>query len=108
MALPADIPLAAGGEDTQVVPLLVKTLPVVLGATVCNADVVFPNSTLLAAKVVAPVPPDPTAKVALNPAAVPEVFWFSVGKSAATAIDNAPEVVVLLSMPVAKDEVPAL
>ena len=31
-------------------------------------------------RVVAPVPPDPTTNVADNPAAVPVVFWFKVGK----------------------------
>jgi hypothetical protein len=41
----------------QVVPLLVKTLPDVLGATKETADVPLPNTTLLAVKVVAPVPP---------------------------------------------------
>ena len=34
-------------------------------------------------EVVTPVPPEATAKVADRPAAVPVVFWFSVGMSAA-------------------------
>ena len=38
---------------------------------------------LAPAKVVAPVPPEPIAKVADKPAAVPVVFWFSVGTSPA-------------------------
>ena len=70
-------------------PLLVKTFPEVPAA-------------------VTPVPPEATAKVAESPAAVPEVFWFKVGKSAATAIDNAPVVVVLFTIPVAKADVPKL
>jgi hypothetical protein len=34
---PADMPLAAGAVDCQVVPFEVRTLPVVPGATVCTA-----------------------------------------------------------------------
>jgi len=41
-------------------------------------------------------------------AADPVVFWFNVGKSAATAILKAPVVVVLFKMPVARADVPAL
>ena len=40
-------------------------------------------------------------------AALPVVFWFNVGKSAATAIDNAPVVVVDFKMPVVSADVPA-
>jgi hypothetical protein len=49
-----------GVDDTQVVPLLVKTLPKVLGATACIADVPLPNNTLFAARVADPVPPTVT------------------------------------------------
>ena len=49
-----------GAALVQAVPLDVNTLPDVPAA-------------------VSPVPPDPTANVADNPAAVPDVFWFSVG-----------------------------
>ena len=31
-------------------------------------------------RLVVPVPPEATGRVAESPAAVPEVFWFSVGK----------------------------
>ena len=40
-------------------------------------------------------------------AALPVVFWFRVGKSAATAIVKAPVDVVLFRMPVARADVPA-
>ena len=51
---------AAGVVDCQVVPLEVSTLPVVPGATTWTADVPLPKMTLLAVKLVAPVPPDAT------------------------------------------------
>jgi hypothetical protein len=35
-------------------------------------------------------------------AALPDVFWFSVGKSAATAMEGAPVPVVFFRIPVAK------
>ena len=50
-------PEAAGAVDCHVVPLLVKTLPDVLGATKLGVDVPLPKITLLAVKVVKPVPP---------------------------------------------------
>ena len=43
---------------------------------------------LAPAKVEAPVPPEATANVADNPAAVPVVFWFKVGK---VQLVNVPE-----------------
>ena len=43
----------------------------------------------------------------MSVAALPVVFWLSVGKSAATAMLKAPVVVVLFIIPVASDEVPA-
>ena len=55
--VPADIPLAAGAVDCHVAPLDVKTLPDVLGATTCTAEVPLPKITLLAVIEVAPVPP---------------------------------------------------
>jgi hypothetical protein len=61
--LPAVIPLAAGGDDVQLVPSEVKTLPAVLGATTCNAEVPLPKRTLFAVKVAAPVPPLATGSV---------------------------------------------
>ena len=63
MLKPADMPLAAGVVDCQVVPFEVRTLPDVLGATTCTADVPLPKITLLAVMLVAPVPPLATAKV---------------------------------------------
>ena len=41
----------------HVVPFEVRTLPLVPGATACRALVPLPRRTLLAARVVAPVPP---------------------------------------------------
>jgi hypothetical protein len=64
-------PDVTGVEEVHVVPLLVKTLPVVPGATNCTADVPLPRRTLLAVRVAAPVPPLVTAKtpVELAPSA---------------------------------------
>jgi hypothetical protein len=45
--------------------------------------------------------PEPRTPVIL--AAVPVVDWFRVGKSAATAIENTPVVVVFFMMPVPSD-----
>jgi hypothetical protein len=45
------------------VPFEVKTFPVVLGATTCTAEVPLPKMTLLAVKLVAPVPPLATGSV---------------------------------------------
>ena len=44
-----------------------------------NVFATFVTGKLAPAKVVAPVPPEPIAKVADSPAAVPVVFWLSVG-----------------------------
>ena len=63
--------VAPAAADTHVVPLLVSTLPLVPGATNCTAEVPLPRRTLLAVRVVAPVPPLATASVADNPADVP-------------------------------------
>jgi hypothetical protein len=43
---------------------------------------------------------------AVTVAALPVVFWFNIGKSPATAIVNAPVVVVLFRIPVVRAEVP--
>lgn len=53
----------AGVLDCQVVPLLVSTLPLVLGATKVGADVPLPKMTLLAVSVVRLVPPLATGRV---------------------------------------------
>ena len=60
-------PEAAGAVDCQVVPLLVKTLPVVLGATNVGADVPLPKITLLAVRVARLVPPLATGNVPVTP-----------------------------------------
>lgn len=57
MIAPAGTIGAAGAVLDHVVPLLVKILPDVLGATKETADVPLPKTTLLAVNVVAPVPP---------------------------------------------------
>jgi len=66
VAFACDKPLAAGVEDTQVVPLEVKMLPFVLGATKLGVDVPLPRMTLLAVKVVRPVPPWSTPRVPVD------------------------------------------
>jgi hypothetical protein len=63
MDLPAVIPLAAGVVDCQVVPFEVRTLPAVLGATVCKPEVPFPNKTPFVERLVVPVPPLATGSV---------------------------------------------
>tara|TARA_R110000868_G_scaffold117574_2_gene312068 strand:- start:181 stop:573 length:393 start_codon:yes stop_codon:yes gene_type:complete len=67
MDLPAVMPEAAGAVDCHVIPFEVKTFPDVLGATNKGADVPLPRTTLLAVKVVAPVPPLATGKVPVTP-----------------------------------------
>ena len=51
-------------------PLEVRTLPDVDGATVCTAPVPLPRMTLLAVRVVEPVPPLATDKVPVVPATI--------------------------------------
>ena len=63
IAWPLLAPDAAGVVDCQVVPLLVSTLPLVLGATKVGADAPLPKMTLLAVKVVRLVPPLATGSV---------------------------------------------
>ena len=48
-------------------PLEVRTLPLVPGATACNAEVPLPSKTLLAVNVVEPVPPFATPNVPVTP-----------------------------------------
>ena len=60
-------PEAAGAVDCHVVPLLVRTLPLVLGATNKGVDVPLPRITLLTVRVAAPVPPFATGKVPVTP-----------------------------------------
>ena len=65
-------PLAAGAVEAHVVPLLVSTLPELLGATNVGADAPLPKMTLLAVRVVRLVPPLATGN------AVPEYVIASV------------------------------
>lgn len=51
------VPLVAGAWLSQFVPLLVRTFPVVPGATNVTLEVPAPMMTLLAVRVVSPVPP---------------------------------------------------
>lgn len=67
-------PPPAGAVLCQVVPLLVRTLPEVLGATKVGLLVPLPRMTLFAVSVASPVPPEATASVALKPAAVPVIL----------------------------------
>ena len=74
-----------------VVPLTVKSpLNVTLAAATVPVNVGDMLSTVepVPVEVVTPVPPEATANVADSPAAVPVVFWFSVGISAATIALN--------------------
>ena len=67
VAIASSVPLGGRAVDAQLVPSLVKTLPAVPGATAATADVPLPISTLLAASVVAPVPPLATPSVPVTP-----------------------------------------
>ena len=64
---PVNVPAAAApteaAAEVHVVPLDVKTLPLAPGATACKVLVPLPNKTLLAARVVAPVPPLATVNI---------------------------------------------
>jgi hypothetical protein len=61
--MPPDGNDAGNAEDAHAVPVLVKTLPDVLGATVATAEVPFPTNTALAVKVDVPVPPFATETI---------------------------------------------
>jgi hypothetical protein len=52
-----DTALPDGVELIQVVPLLVRTFPLVLGATVFGAEVPLPSTTPFAVRLVELVPP---------------------------------------------------
>jgi hypothetical protein len=58
------VPLVAGAAEAQVVPLAVRMLPLVVGATNCGAEVPLPRMTLLAVSVVRLVPPEATGRAA--------------------------------------------
>jgi len=78
------------GVVAPTVPLiLIDAVPVKLVTTpevgvpkigVTNVGDVLRTTEPVPVLVVTPVPPDATARVADRPAAVPDVFWFSVGK----------------------------
>ena len=57
-------------------------------AGVTNVGDVDKTTLPVPVEVVTPVPPEATARVAERPAAVPVVFWFRVGMSAATIARN--------------------
>ena len=57
------VPEDAGAVDAQVEPVEVNTLPLVPGATNKGVDVPLPKITLLAVRVVKPVPPFATCKI---------------------------------------------
>jgi hypothetical protein len=60
-------PLAAAAALVHAVPLLVSTLPLVLGATAVTALVPLPMRTAFAVSVAAPVPPLATGNVPVTP-----------------------------------------
>ena len=60
-------PDAAGVEEAHVVPLLVSTLPELLGATNVGADAPLPKMTLFAVRVARLVPPLATGRVPVTP-----------------------------------------
>ena len=59
-------PEAAGAADVHVVPLDTKTLPFEPGATKLGVEAPLPRITLLAVKVVRPVPPWSTPRVPVD------------------------------------------
>ena len=74
--------------------------------TVTAPDTAAEPSNAVVVNVASPVPEIVRAVVSV--AADPVVFWLRVGKSPATAMVSAPVDVVLLRMPVASADVPAL
>jgi len=84
-----------GAVDAQVVPFEVRTLPDVLGAITCKADVPLPSKTLFAVSVAAPVPPLATGKVPVTLVAaltkvveVVPVPPLAMGSVPVTPVDN--------------------
>ena len=80
-------------------------------AVTLGANVVPVTVPAAAVTVIAALPSKATPLIALgvvSVAADPVVLWFNVGKSAATAVVNAPVPVVVFTIPVAKAAVPAL
>ena len=117
-AVTANVPPSVKLPDVVTVPVNVSPLTVPVPPTEVTVPVLLvypfgldagyaPKLVKAVAAVVAPVPPFATATVPVTFDAVPVVFWFNVGKSAATAIDSAPVVVVDFRMPVANAAVPA-
>jgi hypothetical protein len=78
-------PLAAGTALVHAVPLLVRMLPEVLGATAVTALVPLPMRTALEVSVDAPVPPCDTERVPLVTRRVPLVLGSVSVESAAAA-----------------------
>jgi len=88
------VPEKAGAVDDHVVPLLVSTLPDVLGATNVGADAPLPKMTLLAVKVVRLVPPLDTGRV-------PVKVEIDGPARATAAPAPAPSVTIIAFVPVA-------
>ena len=98
------VPLVAGAVLAQVVPLLVSTLPLVLGATKVGADAPLPRMTLLAVSVFRLVPPLATASVPAS-VIVPEE---AIGPPLVVNPVVPPETSTLVTVPVpAADQVPS-
>jgi len=104
------MPEAAGAVDAQVVPLLVSTFPLVLGATNKGELVPFPKMTLLAVRVARLVPPLATGSVPVTPVvrgkpvALVNVALAGVPRTGATRVNAVPLVVA----PVMPPNAPAL
>ena len=89
-------PPAGNAADCQVVPLEVNTLPDVLGATTCKADVPLPSKTLLAASVVDAVPPAAIGKVpAANAPALVEYKALLAAANVVSPVPPYPEAIVV-------------
>ena len=86
---------AGNAVEAQVVPLEVNTLPDVLGATTCKADVPLPSKTLLAASVVDAVPPAAIGKVpAANAPALVEYNALLAAVKVVSPVPPYPEAIV--------------
>ena len=87
---------AGNAVEAQVVPLEVNTLPDVLGATTCKADVPLPKRTLLAASVVDAVPPAAIGNVpAANAPALVEYNALLAAVKVVSPVPPYPEAIVV-------------
>ena len=95
-------------RDETVLSELKRGKVIALGLAMVNTlapSVVAPRAVRAVAAVLDPVPPFAIATIPVTFADVPEVFWFNVGKSAATAIDGTPVPVVFLRIPVPNEDI---